>query len=172
VALATLATALSALGGCSRSAPRDVVPESHDVRGVRESVAHESSGASGSYAHVARRPHAVVGLIGAKHMGLAEATRIANLVADELESCAITKERDGTLAVGAASFVLVATTRGAAVSDLHLAPGGPVAANAMECIMAPARTIQFPQSADTEIPALAIDATWNPIGIGKAPPVR
>ncbi|MCL2779750.1 MAG: hypothetical protein FWD73_17295 [Polyangiaceae bacterium] len=152
---------------CSSAAPRDVVPESHDVRDVRDSTAY---GSGGAYVHVARRPHAVVGLIGAKHMSLAEATRIANLVADELESCAITKERDGALAVGAASFVLVATTRGTAVSELHLAPGGPVAANAIECILAPARTIQLPPSApnaDAAIPALAIDATWNPIAIGK-----
>jgi len=178
VLAATLAMASSASSGsaCSPTGPRDVVPESHDVRDGRESDAplvaqqgHVASPPHDSYAYVARRPHAVIGLIGAKNMSLADATRIANLVADELESCAAKKERDGALAVGAASLVLVATARGAMVSDLRLAPGGPVAANALECLIAPARTMHLQPrtpSTDTAITALAMDATWNPIVAG------
>ncbi|MCL2724050.1 MAG: hypothetical protein FWD69_06390 [Polyangiaceae bacterium] len=167
---AMLLVGLGTAGACSLNAPRDIVPESHDIH---ETSTQNDSGAAvprDGYVYVATRAHAVVGVVGARQITVPEASRIADLIANELESCAVSKERDGTLAVGAASLVLVATARGTVVSDLRLSPGGPVAANALECLVAPVRTIQLP-STDAGITALALDATWNPAVVDhKAPP--
>lgn len=147
------------------AAGRDVVPESRDQRGPEADAAAPSPGpANGDgYAYVARRPHAAVGLLGAHFVKDEDARRVVDRVADELESCARRLEASGGLASGAASLVAIAGPRGnAEISDIRYAPGGAVAANALECIVAPLRASPFPAGTDAGLPAVAIEATWAP----------
>ena len=115
------------------------------------------------YAYVARRPHAAVGLLGAHFVKDEDARRVVDRVADELEACARRLEASGGLASGAASLVAIAGPRGSAeISDIRYAPGGAVAANALECIVAPLRASPFPSGTDAGLPAVALEATWAP----------
>ncbi len=144
------------------SPARDVVPETHDVRGATPDAAAPPPD-QGTYTYVARRPHAAVGLVGAHFMSDAEAARIVDRVADDLESCARRVEQRGELVEGAVQLVAVTGSRGTAeVTDLRIAPGGPVAANALECIVAPLRATTLPAANKAGVPALAIEATWGP----------
>jgi hypothetical protein len=139
-----------------------VVPVSRDVRGNAPDASAPSR--TDGYAYVARRPHGAVGLVGAHHMHEEDAHRVVDRVADELETCARRLDETGRLVEGALQLVAVAGTRGTAtISDIRLAPGGPVAANALECIVAPLRASPFPAGTDAGIPAVAIEATWTPI---------
>ena len=144
--------------------PRDVVPETHDVRGDRVPDGGSSAPRpeQSPYAYVARRPHAAVGLVGAHFMSDADAARIVDRIADDLEACARRIERRGELVDGAVQLVAVTGSRGTAeVTDLRLSPGGPVAANALECIVAPLRATTLPAANKAGVPALAIEATWG-----------
>jgi hypothetical protein len=148
------------------AAGRDVVTDSHDVRGVTP----DASGTprTDGYAYVARRPHGAVGLVGAHYMKDDEAHRIVDRVADELETCARRLDESGALVEGALQLVAVTGARGTAeITDIRFAPGGPVAANALECIVAPLRASPFPAGTDAGIPAVAIEATWAPNHSGK-----
>ena len=141
---------------------RDVVPETHDVRGATPDASAPPPD-QGPYAYVARRPHAAVGLVGAHFMSDADAARIVDRVADDLESCARRVEQRGELVEGAVQLVAVTGSRGTAeVTDMRVAPGGPVAANALECIVAPLRATTLPAANKAGVPALAIEATWGP----------
>lgn len=143
------------------SPPRDVVPETHDVRGATPDAAAPPPD-QGPYTYVTRRPHAAVGLVGAHFMSDAEAARIVDRIADDLETCARRVEQRGELVEGAVQLVAVTGSRGTAeVTDLRLAPGGPVAANALECIVAPLRATTLPAANKAGVPALAIEATWG-----------
>lgn len=143
------------------SPPRDVVPETHDVRGATPDAAAPPPD-QGPYTYVTRRPHAAVGLVGAHFMSDAEAARIVDRIADDLEACARRVEQRGELVEGAVQLVAVTGSRGTAeVTDLRLAPGGPVAANALECIVAPLRATTLPAANKAGVPALAIEATWG-----------
>ena len=145
------------------SPPRDVVPETHDVRGDVHDAATPPGAEPSPYTYVARRPHAAVGLVGAHFMSDADAQRIVDRVADDLETCARRVEQRGELVEGAVQLVAVTGSRGTAeVSDLRLAPGGPVAANALECVIAPLRASSLPAASKAGVPALAIEATWGP----------
>ncbi len=144
------------------SPPRDVVPETHDVRGATPSGLPAPPPDQGPYTYVTRRPHAAVGLVGAHFMSDAEAARIVDRIADDLETCARHVEQRGDLVEGAVQLVAVTGSRGTAeVTDLRLAPGGPVAANALECIVAPLRATTLPAANKAGVPALAIEATWG-----------
>ncbi len=146
--------------GCSPNV-RDVVPESRDVRGaeVDASVPPPSDG----YAYVARRAHGAVGLVGSHFMSPDDARRLVDRIADDLEACAARLEQRGDLAEGALQLVAISGARGTAeVTDIRFAPGGPVAANALECIVAPLRASPFPGPTAAGSPALAIEATWSP----------
>ena len=161
--------ALAALAAIACSPARDVVTDSHDVR-----VAAPDASAPvrrDGYAYVARRSHASVGLVGAHFMSDAEAQRIVDRVADDLEACAKRLESRGDLAEGAVQLVAYTGPRGTAeVSDIRFAPGGPVAANALECIVSPLRVTMFPAAVPTNpgLPAVAIEATWAPNRPGNA----
>jgi hypothetical protein len=146
---------------------RDTVPETHDVRGVVPDGAAPPP--KDGYVYVVRRPHGAVGLVGAHFMSDADAHRIVDRIADDLESCARRLDQRGGLVEGAVQLVAVAGPRGnAEVSDLRLAPGAPVAANALECIIAPLRASTLPAATDAGLPALAIEATWAPNGSGRS----
>jgi hypothetical protein len=166
VRASTLAFALArALALASCSPARDVIPESRDVRGVTpDASAPQTAQPKDGYTHVARRAHGVVGLVGAHFMTDDDARQILERVADELEACAERLELRGELAEGALSLVAVTGSRGnAEVTDVRFAPGGPVAANALACVIAPLRASTFPIASDRGLPALALDATWGPV---------
>lgn len=147
------ALVLVVTAACSPS-PRDVVPESRDVRVIPD------AGPSDAYAHVARRRHGVVALAEARNMGDGEARQIVEHIADELERCATGLEAQGLLVEGAARVVAVAGSNGTPALNVRLAPGDAVAQNALLCLIAPVRTVTFtPSKAGT--PGLAIEATWG-----------
>ena len=164
---ASLALGVAACPGTGR----DVVPETRDQRGPGPDGAAPATPALSpgeGYAYVARRPHGAVGLLGAHFMDDADARRVVDRVADELEICARRLEASGALASGAASLVAIAGPRGnAEISDIRFAPGGAVAANALECIVAPLRASSFPSGTDAGVAAVAIEATWAPVRSGK-----
>lgn len=150
--------------------PRDVVPETRDVRfGAGVSAAGDApsapadAGSGNGYVYVVERPHCAVGLVGLHFMTDAEAKALVDRVADELEGCAGRLEQRGALASGGAiQLVVVTGSRGTAeVTDMLLAPGGPVAANALECIVAPLRATSLPPAKGGGVPALALEATWG-----------
>ena len=143
------------------SPARDVVPETHDVRSATPDASAPPPD-QGPYAYVARRPHAAVGLVGAHFMSDADAARIVDRIADDLEACARRVEQRRELVEGAVQLVAVTGSRGTAeVTDMRLSPGGPVAANALECIVAPLRATTLPAANKAGVPALAIEATWG-----------
>jgi hypothetical protein len=143
------------------------VPESRDVRGTTPDAAAPPS--TDGYAYVARRPHGAVGLVGAHFMTAPEAQRVVDRIADELETCARRLEQRGDLVEGALALVAITGSRGTAeVTDVRFAPGGPVAANALECIVAPLRASPLPKATNAGVPAVAIEATWGPIRDGKS----
>lgn len=159
VAVASLACALTA---CP-SGGRDVLTDSRDVRGSASATDAAAPRRADGYAYVARRPHGAVGLVGAHHMPDDEARRIVDRVADELESCSRVLDETGGLVEGALQLVAVTNTHGNAdITDIRFAPGGAVAANALECVVAPLRASPFP-APDGGVPALAIEATWGPL---------
>jgi hypothetical protein len=150
----SVAAALAASSSCSPS-PRDVVPETHDVRVVAD------AGATDTYAFVARRPHGVVALAEARHITDEDAHQIVERIADELERCATNLVAQGLLVEGAARIVAVAGPGGTPALNVRLAPGDAVAQNALLCLVAPVRMVTFPAS-KTGTPGLAIEATWGP----------
>jgi hypothetical protein len=155
-----LASALAlALTACPTPG-RDVVPETRDVRGATPDAAPPPR--TDGYAYVARRPHGAVGLVGAHFMTDADAQRIVERIADDLEGCARRLEQRKELVEGALQLVAVTGSRGTAeITDVRFAPGGPVAANALECIVAPLRANTFPTATTAGVPAVAIEATWG-----------
>ncbi len=146
------AAVLLVLAACSSSSPRDVVPESRDVR-----VVPDGGPAEDTYVYVARRPHGVVALAEARQMKDDEARAIVDRVADELERCALGLEAQHLLAPGAARVVAVAGQNGVPALNLKLAPGDTVAQNALLCLAAPVRALTFPRAGS----GLALEATWG-----------
>jgi hypothetical protein len=143
------------VSACSPS-PRDVVPESRDVRVVPE------AGTGDAYVHVARRAHGIVALAEARHMKESEARAIVEHLADELERCSAALDAKGVLVEGAARVVAVAGPGGTPALNVRLAPGDAVAQNALLCIIAPVRATTFgPSTSGT--PGFAIEATWGPV---------
>ncbi|MBX3208008.1 MAG: hypothetical protein KF764_23375 [Labilithrix sp.] len=163
-AFVALVLSLSAcsLSGCSPS-PRDVVPESRDVR-----VTPDAGG--DAYVHVARRPHGVVALAEARRMTDDEARAIVERIADELERCATSLEAEGMLVEGAARVVAVAGPNGTPALNVRLAPGDAVAQNALICLVAPVRATSLPPPTAGGTPGLAIEATWGPARPSSPPP--
>lgn len=163
-ALVALVSAAVTVSACSP--PRDVVTDSHDVRVTPDASAAPQR--QDGYVYVTRRAHAAVGLIGAHFMSETDAHRIVDRIADDLETCARRLETRSDLVEGAVSLVAFTGPRGnAEVSDIRFAPGGPVAANALECIVSPLRTTTFPAVVKAGLPAVAIEATWAPNRAGN-----
>jgi hypothetical protein len=155
-----------ALAGCPTSG-RDVVPETRDVRGAVATPDAAAPPRDGDYVYVVRRPHGAVGLVGAHFMKDDDAHRMVDRIADDLEACARRVEQRGELVEGALQLVAATGSRGTAeVTDVRLAPGGPVAANALECILAPLRASTLPPATTAGVPALAIEAMWGPARAG------
>jgi hypothetical protein len=153
------AVVLGAVAACAQS-PRDVVPESHDVRVIPD------GGAGDAYVHVARRSHGVVALAEARHMKDADARAIVERIADDLERCAEGLDAQHLLVEGAARVVAIAGTNGTPALNVRLAPGDAVAQNALLCIVAPVRATTFPPG-QGGTPGLAIEATWGPAHVAN-----
>lgn len=152
--------ALSALPllGCPPDG-RDVVPRSQDVRS--DGGERESRPAPDAYLWVARRRHGAVALAEARNLAEADARKITERLADDLEACATRLERDGTLVEGAARVVFQGGERGGVEGlNVRVAPGSDVAANALLCIVAPIRSLTLASKGA----ALAIEASWQPAG--------
>lgn len=149
-------------GACSPS-PRDVVPESRDVR----AAATESTPAD-AYAYVAQRPHGTIALAEARHIPDADAHAIVDRLADELERCATQLEASNALVAGAVRVVAVAGPDGTPALNVRLAPGDAVAQNALLCIVAPVRATALPRPEGERRPGMAIEATWGPRGRGAS----
>lgn len=165
-ALLTLASLAAVASSCSPGNSRDVVPDSRDVRLVPDASAPPDKSAPDGYAYVAKRPHAAIGLVGVRNGSRPDAERVVDRIADDLEACAARLEKRGELASGALQLVVMGSGSGRAeITDVRLAPGGPVAANALECVVAPLRA-----SALTPSFTLAIEATWGPATREAAPP--
>lgn len=156
-----LAVGWALILGCSPNQPRDVVTESQDVR----QVGGEDAAQRGDYEYVTKRAHVALGLVGKKRLSSPEAQKIVDALGDEFEICARRQEAAGRLVKGAARLVIFGDARGNAdVSDVQLAPGGPVAANALECLVAPARAQALPAPTSAGVTALALEASWGPDG--------
>jgi hypothetical protein len=153
---------LALVAACSPS-PRDVVPESHDVRVTPD------GGGGETYVYVARRAHGVVALAEARDMADDDVRAMVDRVADDFERCASTLESDRLLVEGAARIVAVAGPNGTPLLNVRLAPGEAVAKNALLCLVAPVRSLAFPP-AKSGTPGLAIEATWAPTR--GSPPAR
>lgn len=146
------------------------MPESRDLRGPTPDADAGAAPppAKDGYVHVARRPHGAVGLVGAHFMTDAVAREVVDRIADALETCAVRLQKRSELVEGAIQLVAMTGSRGTAeVTDIRFAPGGPVAANALECIVAPLRASAFPPLTAAGAPALAIEATWAPVPAGN-----
>ncbi|MBX3260858.1 MAG: hypothetical protein KIS78_31130 [Labilithrix sp.] len=154
VSLHVAPASVVALLGCSPS-PRDVVPESRDVRVTPDA-------GDDAYVHVARRAHGVVALAEARRMADDDARAIVERIADELERCATGLEAQGLLVEGAARVVAVAGPNGTPALSVRLAPGDAVAHNALVCLVAPVRATTLPPPTSDGAPGLAIEATWGP----------
>ena len=151
--------------GCSPS-PRDVVPESRDVRVTPDASVAET------YVHVARRPHGAVALAEARHLKDEDARAMVERLADDLERCATMLEAQGSLVDGAVRIVAVAGPDGTPALNVRLAPGDAVAQNALLCIIAPVRATALPPPDARGTPGIAIEATWGPLAMppsGGAP---
>lgn len=143
---------------CSPGNSRDVVPDSRDVRLVPDAGPPADAGATDGYQYVAKRPHASLGLVGSRNAKVEDVQRAVDRIADDLDACATRLQERGALVEGALQLVVVGSENGKAeVTDVRLAPGGPVAANALECVIAPLRATSLTPSF-----TLAIEATWGP----------
>ncbi|MDF2696479.1 MAG: hypothetical protein K0S65_4862 [Labilithrix sp.] len=154
------------VAACSPS-PRDVVPESRDVR---VTAGDAGGAASDAYVYVARRPHGVVALAEARHIAESDARAMIDRLADELERCATNLEARGMLVEGAARVVAVAGPDGTPALNVRLAPGDAVAQNALLCIIAPVRATPLPPPSSTAAPGFAIETTWGPATTRPAGP--
>jgi hypothetical protein len=168
VVRSSAAAVLSFAMACAPATPRDYVPETHDVRSNEADAAPAPK--PGGYAYVARRAHGAIGLAGVRAMSQADAERVVDAAADEMERCARAQQAEGKLVDGAARLVVAGSPRGhAQIGDMEIAPGGPVAANALLCLVAPLKTLSFPKGTSERTPAILLEATWGPVrpeGIG------
>jgi hypothetical protein len=170
-ALAGLGIASAAIASACSPPPRDVVPETKDVVVEGADASSSATAKPGAYLHVARRRHGTIALSGrSPQVPADDAQRFVDRLADELDACAARLEVGGTLVDGAARMVIASSAMGTGlVGDTELQAGGGVAANALLCIAAPAKTIPLvPRPDGGPVPAILIDATWGPVQGGNA----
>lgn len=135
------------------------MPDSRDIRLGADAGPLPDKTSPDGYEFVAKRPHASIGLVGTRNAKPDDAHRAVDRIADDLDACATRLQERGELASGALQLVVVGSQNGKAeITDVRFAPGGPVAANALECVIAPLRATALTPSF-----TLAIEATWGPI---------
>jgi hypothetical protein len=160
--LALLALA-AGIGACASGGARDTVPESHDVR-VLDAGA---PAAQGDYEYVARRPLAIVGLVGERNMDLETAKRIVDRTADLLDACATGQAQKGQPHEGAARVVVQVNEQGVVEGmNVKYDPGSGVPESAGVCLLSPLQMMTFPPAAGDKR-KFALEALW-----GSLPPSR
>jgi hypothetical protein len=134
----------------------NVVPETHEVR------TDAGPDPGGGYVHIARKPHVTIALAEARGISEESGVAMTEKLAAQFEECAVMLQKDGQLVDGAARVVIVAGEGGRAEGfNVKLAPGGPVAQNALRCLMPPAKLLVFPDG-DGGQRGIAVEATWGP----------
>lgn len=165
--LLTVLLASWGLASCGSNGPRDVVPDSRDVRVTSQDAGVPAN--PDAYVHIAKRRHGVVALAEARQMSEADAKALVDRWADDLERCATGLEAAGTLVEGAARIVAVGGPDGTPALNVKLAPGDAVAQNALLCLIAPVRASTLPAAKMGAAPGLAIEATWGPPRMAPPP---
>ena len=147
---------------CSPSSPRDVVPESRDVREQQMPSSKNPEG----YEYVTKRAHGTIAIAESRGMTKDDAKAAAEDLADRFEGCAAGLEAQGLLVEGAAR-VIVEQEAGwsAPAASLRLAPGGPVAQNALLCLVAPLRAGRLTPEKPKARAGMAIEAAWQPVSL-------
>ena len=148
-----------ASSGCASA--RDVIPETHDVRGVS---VERGAADSGGYEYVAKRPLCVLGLAESRGIDRDVAARVIDGLADSLQSCAENLSSDGKLVEGAARIAAEVSPGGTPGGlALKVSPGAAATANALLCFIAPFKLTSFPSTAPGALPrGLAVEAKWGP----------
>jgi len=143
--VAALATGGATLG-CGGGAPRDVVPESKDVRGANGAPGGAAAG--DGYEYVARRGLGAIAIAETRGFPKEIGASAAERLADALQSCAAEAQRQRQLARGAARVVAHVNDNGT-VDAVHVkvSPGRRVAANAILCVVSPVKLLTFPPRA-------------------------
>ena len=162
MSLRSTAWALSAI--LLACAPRkDFVPESHDAVGDGA----RDSGAPDTYAHVVKRGFATVGLAEARGITPQEAVKATEKIAESLNACVASLDREGTLTSGAAR-VLVMVGEDGNVAQVASAPTNEtgVARVVVLCFVAPVKALTFSPAPPSSVRrGMALEATWH----GAAP---
>ena len=137
---------------------RDVVPETHDVRGEQK-----QSAAQDGYDYVAHRPLGTVGLAEARGIPADVAARAVDRVADQLDACEKDLRSQDKFVAGAIRIVALVDDRGAVEGvNVKISDDKGAAANAILCVVAPVRLLTFPPSdGDAGQRGIAIEASWN-----------
>ncbi|MEO8874410.1 MAG: hypothetical protein ABI461_02390 [Polyangiaceae bacterium] len=138
---------------------RDVVPETHDVRGDTKPAAQ-----NGGYDYVARRPLGTVGLAEARGIAPDVAARAVDSVADALDACERDLRSQNRFVPGAIRIVAEVDDRGAVEGvNVKMSDDKGAAANAILCLVAPVRLLTFPPNpGDAGARGIAIEASWGP----------
>jgi hypothetical protein len=152
------------LWGAACGTGRDLVPETHDVRGASVDLASPDAQDRGGYEYVAKRALCIVGLAEARGIEREVTTRTIDTLADSLEACAENLSGGGKLVDGAARIAAEVSAGGVPSGlALKVSPGGAVAANAILCFIAPFKLTSFPAVGPDAPPrGLAIEAAWGP----------
>ena len=158
--IAPFVSAVAIFFSCAASCGggRDVVPETHDVRGDTK-----PSSAQDGYDYVARRPMGTVGLAEARGLSADVAARAIDRVADQLNACEKDLRNQNRFVAGAIRIVAIIDDRGAVEGvNVKLSDDKGAAANAILCVVAPVRLLTFPPNdGDAGARGIAIEASWN-----------
>jgi hypothetical protein len=154
---------LGVAASCAGS--RDVVPETHDVRGAADAG---PPAAPEGYVYVAKRRHGLVALAEARGIDELAARQAVDHLADELEACAARLEAEGKLADEGAGRVVAQIDANGTVQGLNVkaSPGAAVAANFLVCVVSPLRLTVFPTGSGPAPRGIALESAW---GRGAAP---
>jgi hypothetical protein len=153
--------------GVSCGGGRDVIPETHDVRGVSADRSRPDAGDQGGYEYVAKRALCVIGVAESRGIDREATARIIDRLADSFQACAENLSGAGKLVDGAARIAAEVSPGGTPVGlALKLSPGAPVTANALLCFIAPFKLTSFPAVGPDAPPrGLAVEAKWGPHGL-------
>lgn len=127
-----------------------------------------------AYEYVVKRPHGTIAIAESRGMAKSDARAVADDLADRFEPCAAGLEAQGLLVEGAARVIAEQEAGWSApATSLRTAPGGPVAQNALLCIVAPLRAGHLtPENAKARA-GIALEAAWQPVSLrGVSSPVN
>lgn len=154
---------------------RDVIPNTHDVHGPTGPSPSTTSESPAGYEHVETRPHVVVALAESRGVDKDSARRAIRKLADSAEACARSELAAGHLVKGAGRIAARVTDSGQLANlNVQLEPGGDIAANALVCVVAPAKLIvltptAFDAGAKARARGLAFEVLWDPEGVRAEP---